>query len=406
MRKSRLPAGGTNLFQDIKAVSAEAQASGVRLIKLSIGQPSGPALLSARKAAAERIMSEDEKWHEYQDNGCIPIPDFAQRFVAGHVAGLKGDVDYLPIPGIKSMLPVVILACGRRLKVVATHTNPGYPTPAYWVRMLGKGLFEPETNPGNKFLFDPRDLGRNPLGKVGLVMTNCPHNPSGAIATKRWWAELCGYCEKHNIRLWNDAAYGAMNYGSDSCLLSAVAPHFSDLSWAEGFSASKLIGNGTGWRVGAIVGSSDFVGDIRTIKGNLDSGFVAPLAAGALYALEHDKEGINAVVNCYRSRSTLLCNILLGAGMQLALEPRAGFFTLWQTPKFAFGKKVKNAEAFNFAMIKGTGIDKTGITYTGAADPGVVGVHFAPYIRYAVAYSDVAAVADDIKAAFAKAQVS
>ena len=82
---------------------------------------------------------------------------------------------------------------------------------------------------------------------------------------------------------------------------------------------------------------------------------------------------------------------MLFRSMCLALEPRAGFFTLWQTSKHAFGRKIKNARDFNFAMIENTGL---------------VGVHFNPYIRYAVAYSDVATVADDIKAAFAKAEVS
>jgi len=391
MKKSRLPKGGANLFQEIKAVSSEAQKAGIRLIKLSIGQPSGPALLSARKVAAKAIMSDDEKWHEYADNGCPPIPDFAERFVTGHVGHILGNVDYLPIPGIKSMMPVVILACGNSLKVVATHTKPGYPTPAYWVKKLGKGLFEPKTNSENKFIFDSRELGRNPLGKVGLVMTNIPHNPSGAIATRARWVDLCIYCVRHNIRLWNDAAYGATNYDDESCLLSQVAPNFPDLSWGEAFSASKLIGNGTGWRVGAMVGSPDFIRDITTIKGNLDSGFSAPLAAGALYTLEHDQKEIKYVVDRYHRRSALLCNILSGAGMSLALEPRAGFFTLWQTPKHAFGRKIKNAKDFNFAMIENTGL---------------VGVHFDPYIRYAVAYSDVATVASDIDTAFAKADVS
>ncbi|MCX6723836.1 MAG: hypothetical protein NT155_01515 [Candidatus Staskawiczbacteria bacterium] len=60
MRESKLPTGGTNLFQEIKAVSAQAQQNGVKLIKLSIGQPSGPALFSARRAAAQAVMSEEE----------------------------------------------------------------------------------------------------------------------------------------------------------------------------------------------------------------------------------------------------------------------------------------------------------------------------------------------------------
>ena len=388
MKKSWLSTGGTNLFQAIKAKRAEAASRGIKILNLSIGQPAGPALESARKAAAEAVMSGQESMHEYQDNGSPGVPDFAMRFVAGHLQQpIHGkDVDYLPIPGIKPMLGLIPLACGSGLADVVTTTNPGYPTPRDWCRYLGKRVVEPELNPENGFMFNPRSLAG-----VGLVMMNYPHNPSGAIATENWLEELCEFCADHNIRLFNDAAYAALRYGDDSCLLSETAPNWENLSWAEAFSASKLIGNGTGWRVGAMVGSPDFIGDIKTIKGNTDSGFVAPMAAGALTALEQDKDGIKAVVDLYGRRSSLLCNILCEAGMRRAIEPRAGFFTLWQVPKRAFGADIHDAMDFNFAMIENT---------------GVVGVHFHPYIRYAVASADVEAIADDIRAAFAKAEVS
>ena len=320
--------------------------------------------------------------------------NFSRRFVACHLAPkvLDGkNVDYLPIPGIKSMLGLVILACGDKCKTVATTTNPGYPTPKVWAQYLGKQVIEPEMNPENNFVFNPKDLDPR---DTKLIMMNYPHNPSGAVVGARDLLAICGYCSKFGIRLFNDAAYAKQKYGSDSWCLADVASGFADLSWAEAFSASKSLGNGTGWRVGAMVGSPDFIGDIKTIKGNADSGFVAPMAYGALWALEHDNDGVQKITQLYQRRATLLCNVLQPAGMRLATEPRAGFFTLWQLPKRAFGREIKDAEDFNYAMIEGDG--KT----------GVIGVHFHPYIRYAVAHEDVEAMADDIKAAFAKADVS
>jgi LL-diaminopimelate aminotransferase len=398
MLESRLPPGGKNLFQEIKAQRLEAKKLGIQLIDLSIGQPSGPALLSARKAAAIAVMSEEESMHEYQDNGSPGVPDFAKRFVAGHVnVSLDGkDVDYLPISGIKPILGLIVLACGSDLRVVATTTNPGYPTPKVQCGYLNRPVFEPDINPGNKFLFNPKELTADfvPLATdIGLVMMNYPHNPSGAVANKDWLRLLCQHCEANGIRLFNDAAYAAMSYGESLCLAD-VATDFPDLSWAEAFSASKLLGNGTGWRVGAMVGSPDFMGDIKTIKGNADSGASAFSMAGALHALENDEESIQNVVDLYQRRASLLCRILLEAGMHLALEPRAGFFTLWQAPKRAFGQEMRSANEFNATMIVGDG------------KVGLIGAPFAPYVRYSVAYTDVEAIASDIKAAFAKAEVS
>ncbi len=48
MLKSWLPPGGVNLFQEIKKVCHELEAGGRPIYRMDIGQPPGPALLSAR----------------------------------------------------------------------------------------------------------------------------------------------------------------------------------------------------------------------------------------------------------------------------------------------------------------------------------------------------------------------
>ena len=105
---------------------------------------------------------------------------------------------------------------------------------------------------------------------------------------------------------------------------------------------------------------------------------------------EHDQEGIARYRDLYRARLRTFIELLTCHGMQLALEPAAGFFTLWLIPTRAFGKRVESAEHFNFMMIEET---------------GVVGVHFPGYVRYAVC-ADVEAMATAIEDAFRRAEVS
>jgi len=391
MKESWLPEGGVNLFQVIKAKKAEAAAKGIRIINLSIGQPTGSALLSAKEKAAEAVMSEQESMHEYQDNGSPGVPNFAQKFVQQHLGcKLAGrDIAFLPIPGIKPMLGLVILACGvaETMIKVATTTEPGYPTPADWCRYLKTFQYSLPLNMGNQFRFRIKDIEPG----TSLIMVNYPHNPSGQIATKEWWTTLCSFCESRGIRIFNDNPYFILSHSPNSCSLTEVALDFPNLSWAEAFSASKVINNGTGWRIGAMVGSPDFIQDIATIKGNTDSGFVAPMAAGVLYSISHDQASIDECRKRYRQRIETLVNILTRSGMRLAVKPGAGFFTLWKRPDKAFGIKIKNAEHFNFLMIEET---------------GVVGVHFNPYyIRYAVT-GEVERMAGAIEDAFSKAKVS
>jgi LL-diaminopimelate aminotransferase len=389
MRKSLLPSGGVNLFQGIKAKCREVEASGQKLYRLSIGQPAGPALLSARKAAAEAVMSDKESMHEYQDNGSPGIPDFARRFIQAHFDfSLVGkDVEYLPIPGNKPMLGVAELACGAAQTqfIIGTTDKPGYPTPADWSQYLRLNQYSLPLNTGNKFRFKTSDIKKG----TRLLMVNYPHNPSGQIATREWWLEICAYCQKNDIRLFNDNPYYILSHVKESCALVTVTADFPELSWAEAFSASKVISNGTGWRIGAMVGSPDFIGDIATIKGNTDSGFVAPMAIGVLNSMENDKVNVAACRELYRRRIKIIISILTEHGMRLAIEPGAGFFTLWQRPDTAFEEPIKNAEQFNYLMIEKT---------------GVVGVHFEPYMRYSVT-SDIEAMTQVIDDAFAQANV-
>ncbi|MDC0986139.1 aminotransferase class I/II-fold pyridoxal phosphate-dependent enzyme [Alphaproteobacteria bacterium] len=390
MRKSRLPVGAANVFQKIRQKRSEAIAQGVELLDLSIGEPKGPALLSARETARDAIMSNDEPMHAYQYNDSPAVPGFSQRFVAAHLMGDLGnaDVDYVPISGIKPILGLLPLACGCATDIVtvATMTNPGYPIPANWCDLFPNAdHYALPLNTTNKFRFDVGDI------KFGtdLIMTNYPHNPSGQVATAEWFAALCRYCNDNNIRLFNDAAYCSLSHTKDSANLSDVAMDYPNLSWVEGFTAAKLIGNGTGWHVGAMVGSKDFIGDIKEIKGKADAGFVAPMAAGALASLENDQEGIAQYRAMYRERLDLLGDLLTDCGMRLAIKPVAGFYTLWETPTQAFGEAVENSEAFNLMMI-----DKV----------GVVGVNFSTYLRYAVC-ADVASMEDDLRRAFEIADV-
>lgn len=390
MQRSRLPAGGANIFQKIRQKRSEAQAAGLKLIDLSIGEPKGPALRSAREAAQAAVMSDDEAMHAYQYNADPAVPDFSRRFVNAHLARKMPDgaVDFVPIPGIKPILGLLPLACGCALRdiTVATTTKPGYPIPADWcayhVRVTHQAL---PLNIANGFRFSPDDIP----SPTDLIMMNYPHNPSGQIATADWLRGLCRHCSDNDIRLFNDAAYYALSHTKDSATLCEVAVDFPELSWAEAFTAAKLIGNGTGWHVGAMVGSPDFIADVKEVKGKTDAGLVAPMAAGVVAALETDQAGIEECRETYRIRLELLTAVLSDCGMRPAIRPQAGFFTLWEAPIRAFGQTMASAEEFNFAMI-----DKA----------GVVGVHFLDYVRYAVC-ADVAAMEADLRAAFQSAKI-
>lgn len=384
-----------NKFQRIKRLTKEYETNtGNTAIRLSIGQPSGPALARARRAAASAIMSDQESMHEYQDNGSPGVYGFANRFVHAHLKhGAPTGASYLPIPGIKPMLGIVIQAMGgwesRPVKVF-TLTNPGYPTPADQCSLQANVRHWHLTLQMDG---DPiRVVSDSTLVEIddnSLVMVNFPHNPTGRIATYEFWCKLGEYCAERGAVLFNDAAYTILAHNKDSYNLSEVGWLIEGLEWAEAFSASKA-GNFTGWRVGAMLGSSAFMAKIAGIKGNTDSGFAAPLAAGVLAQFEEGRNEIYAVSDLYARRLEILNHTLNASGMRIATQPEAGFFALYNAPKQAFGQKTPDGEAFNTIMIEKTGI---------------VGVPFDGWIRYAVCTEDVEALAPMLGEAFRSANV-
>lgn len=389
------------MFQEVKKMRVVAEGLGLGLINLGVGQPQGVPLLIAREEAARVIMSDKQVIHEYQDNTTPGFPDFAQRFVQAHCTSdlansvFNGRIGFGAIPGIKPILINVILACGPSSKKplnVVTATNPGYPTPATVCGYLESSVInhQPELSPKNDFRFTIDQLEGLPAGS--LIMVNYPHNPTGQIMTRDDWHLLCQFCISKNIRLFNDSAYSALSHTVNHSTLADVAVSYPSLSWLEAFSSSKLARNFTGWRIGAVVGSRDFVDDFMTIKGNMDSGIAAPLAFGVMKAFDEGRDDIVLSQKMYQERLGMLVGTLQGNGMEITVHPLAGFFSLWKTPKRAFGIEIISASHFNELMIQPL------------QGSGIIGVHFPPYIRYAVC-ADIAPDLDKIRDAFKRAEI-
>jgi len=393
-KNSWLGPGKENLFQRIKKKRIEEEKRGVKIVNLAIGQPQGPALRSARMGVAKAVLSEEESMHEYQDNGSSGVPDFARKFVEFHTDKIRDGMKFLPFKGFKDSLTIIPLACNSskdRCLTVATMTRPGYPTPEIVCEFLKVKNYALPLNCENDFKVQLKDI----LTGTNLLMLNYPHNPSGQALRFDDWVKLCKYCSGNGIRLFNDGAYNGLIHVEDCETLAYVAQDFPDLEWAEFYSASKLIGNGTGWRVVAGVGSMNFMNDIGRIKGDLDSGFVPFVAAGVLEAIQNDAEGIEKCRKIYERRLENPIGMLKKEGMKIATEPKAGFFTLWKVPNQAFGIRIEGAEQFNDIMIERTGI--LGVPFEGFRKN---------YIRYAVCNNDVDKKMSLIQKGFEKAKVS
>jgi len=390
----QIPASGINLFQLIYILIREyEERSGQRALNLSLGNPDlvPPKEVLALKARYAGDAALD--YQTYAEDKSLHL--FAERMTEIFSVGVRVSehpgLRALPTNGIKSTTALLPLACGLHLRrkegrpfVVASHV-PAYDVIGTWsAQYLGADRVEWALDPSTGMRIDVKSL-RGAVGatrKPNLVFVIRPGNPASTGASRDEWRSLIDYCLETGARLVNDAAYTTLrDPASDRHVpLAQVAKDYPALEWMELYSVSKATSD-PGARLGAALGSTDFIEDLRLIKGNTDSG-PNPGVMAAYGELFGNRDLTDRLLRetheTYRRRLDYLIPALRGAGLTPACETSAGFFTLWNLPRSVFGVSL-SAEANRRGCSLGEAFNRLVIDRT-----GIVGVHFDRYIRYAV----------------------
>ncbi len=393
----RIPAAGINLFQLIYILIDEyKKSSGLEPLNLSLGNPDGVPPEALRRLKARFAQDPGYDYHTYAESR--DLHGFARAMVLLH-----GGVDVarhahlaaLPTAGIKTASALVPLACGlhlpdraRRGSFRVASNLPAYDVIGTWTDsyLAAKRVVWPLVSADNMRLNVGRlkeALKKEGTDRADLVFVIRPGNPAAVGASAADWKELIAFCLEKGMRLVNDAAYAGLCAPGTHVSLASVAKDYPDLEWLELYSVSKSY-NDPGARLGALIGSKDFVEDFQLVKGNTDSGPV-PGVMAAYGEFLNDAAAATAALRdireLYERRLAYVIPKLKAAGLRPACETQAGFFTLWKTPESVLGAKLPvegRHEAFNRAVITATGL---------------VGVHFSaqdeagkpePLIRYAV----------------------
>lgn len=393
----RVPASGINLFQLIYILIDEYKKnSGKDPLNLSLGNPDGVAPEAIRRLKARFAADPGYDYHTYAESR--DLHGFTRAMVRLH-----GGIDVaahshlaaLPTTGIKTATALVPLACGlhlpdrtRRDGFRVVSNLPAYDVIGTWsdAYLGARRTVWPLLSCDNMRLNVGRlkeALARDKVDRADLVFVIRPGNPAAVGASAADWRELIAFCLEKGMRLANDAAYAGLCAPGAHVSLASVAKDFPDLEWLELYSVSKSY-NDPGARLGALVGSRDFVEDFLLVKGNTDSGPVPGVMAAYGEFLNDPQaaaEALNTIRSLYERRLAYVIPALKAAGLRPACATEAGFFTLWKVPQAVLGRTLpaeNRHEAFNRAVISETGL---------------VGVHFAaqdaagkpePLIRYAV----------------------
>jgi len=327
-------------FEIIKRAKAAAKKAHpeVALIDMGVGEPDWPADNLVVKALSEEAGKPENRW--YADNG---IPEF-QEAAADYLEKVYSVSGLIPseniVHGIGSkpvlaMLPICFINPGD----ILLTTVPGYPVTATYTKYLGGEVYNLPLLESNSFLPDLKIIPPQVLKRAKLIYLNYPNNPTGAVASVRFFEDVVEFARKNNIIVIHDAPYSALTYDGYKPLSFLSVKGAMDVG-LEVHSLSKAF-NMTGWRIGFICGNSKAVKAFATVKDNSDSGQFRAIQKAAIQALKHT-EITERTIAKYSRRFNILVDALNEIGFN-AVKPKGSFYCYVKAPEGTESGKIFNS---------------------------------------------------------------
>ena len=258
---------------------AELNARGLDIVSLGIG---GPDQMPDSRVVQTLIDSARQpSSHSYQLGNGIPElrRAFAQWYSRHYGVELNSENEILPLIGSKEGILHVSLAMLNPGDGVLVP-DPGYPTYSSVSRLVGAEIFTYDLKEETGWQPDFDALERLPLDRIKLMWLNYPHMPTGAPARMEVFRRAVDFARRHGIVLVHDNPYSFILNPEPKSLLQVegakdVAIEFNSLSKSH---------NMAGWRMGMLATNPTFMGWIRRVKRNVDSGQFRPVMLAAAAA--------------------------------------------------------------------------------------------------------------------------
>ncbi len=266
---------------------------GKPIINLGIGSPD----LDPPAEVVSALKSADV--HGYQSYQ--GIPELRKSIASFYSKYYQVDLDYrneiLPLMGSKEGILHISMAFLNQGDQ-ALIPDPGYPTYASVTRLVEAEPVSYPLKEDKKWWPDLNEIEKKDLSKVRIMWVNYPHMPTGSNGSNTLFEELIAFGKKHNILIVNDNPYSFILNNDPKSILSI--PEAKDVA-IELNSLSKTF-NMAGWRVGMVVGKSDFIEAILKVKSNMDSGMFYGIQQGAVKALNLSRDWFAQLNEIYEKR--------------------------------------------------------------------------------------------------------
>lgn len=283
---------------------AQLKKQGKPIINLGIGSPD----LAPPKEVVEELMKATQAPGAYQYQAYKGLDELREAMCSFYETYYQVNVDkdqeVLPLMGSKEGIALISMAFLNEGDEVLVP-NPGYPTYQAATKLLNAKLISYDLTEDHSWHPDVEALKKLDLSRVKLMWINYPNMPTGEPVNKRKLQELIQLARENDILLVNDNPYSMVL--TDEKFSIFQLPGAAEVC-LELNSLSKSF-NLAGFRVGFLVGNSEFISSVLKVKSNMDSGMFFPIQKAATKALNLDLAWFNHQNEIYKRRRAVVWDI-------------------------------------------------------------------------------------------------
>lgn len=334
------------LFVEIEESVKAAQARGIDVINLGIGDPDLPTPDFVVEKMVEAVRNPI--YHCYPEyDGCIEFREaVAEYYQRRFGVKLDPETEIVALLGSKEGIAHIFFALVNDCDFTLV------PDPQYPVYKLASGLTGGVPYPmpllrENGFFPDLTVIPQEVSRRSKILFVNYPNNPTGAVADLNFYQSIVDYGLKNDIVVCNDNAYSEFTY--DGVVAPSILQAQGAMEIAVEFHSLSKSYNMTGWRLGYAVGNKEVISKLKKMKNNIDSGVFTAIQIAGIEALQKGNDFVRGMKEIYTRRRNLTMAELRGLRWQ------------FEVPKGAFYVWVKVPAGYTSKSLTALLMEKTGV---------------------------------------------
>ena len=327
-RAERLDALPPYVFARLDELKVRAREQGLDLIDLGMGNPDGAApqpIIDAAIAALQDPLNHGYPPFEGTASFRQAITDWYHRCYG---VELSPDSEALPLIGSKEGLGHLAMAYVNPGDIILVP-SPSYPAHFRGPLIAGAKIQQIHLTAEQNWLIDLSAIPEDVARQAKILYFNYPNNPTTATAPREFFEEVVKFARHYEILLVHDLCYAELAFDGYQPTSLLEIPGAKEIG-VEFHTLSKTY-NMAGWRVGFVVGNSDIIQGLRTLKTNLDYGIFSAVQKAAETALQLPDQYIKDVQHRYSTRRDFLIKGLEELGWQIP-HPKATMYLWIETP--------------------------------------------------------------------------